>query len=81
MYNILYQINPMCKEEHIWWIIRLTDEEQQILDYHTEEHIYETELYALFSDPPIVITRKLKCGECGAEFSVKAGIWKETDVK
>ena len=37
MYNILYQINPMCKEEHIWWIIRLTDEEQQILDYSTVE--------------------------------------------
>lgn len=60
MYNILYQINPMClmcKEEHMRWIIRLTDEEQPILDYHTEEHTYERELYALFSEPPIVITR------------------------
>lgn len=79
----LYRINPMCpmcKEEHMWWFIRLTDEEQQILDYHTEKHADETELCTLFSKPPIIITRKLKCGECGAEFQARVGIWKEMEA-
>lgn len=37
----LYKINqtcPGCGEEHLYWQIGLTDEEQAILDKHTEEH-------------------------------------------
>ena len=46
----LYQINPICpqcKEEHMWWNVRLTDEEQKKLDHHTEVHKAESELYSL----------------------------------
>lgn len=46
----LYQINPtcpQCKEEHMWWNVRLTDEEQKKLDHHTEVHKAESELYSL----------------------------------
>ena len=37
----LYKINPTCPgcgEEHLYWQVGLTDEEQAILDTHTEEH-------------------------------------------
>lgn len=79
----LYQINPtcsQCKEEHMWWNVRLTDEEQKKLDHHTEVHKAESELYSLLSEPAIIITRKLKCGECGVEFEARVGIWKEMEV-
>ena len=67
----LYRINPMCpgcKEEHMYWDVRPTDDEQERLDHHTEMHKGESELYSLLSQPAIIITRKLKCGECGTEF-------------
>ena len=37
----LYKINPTCpgcSEEHLYWKIELTDEEQAVLDKHTKEH-------------------------------------------
>ena len=35
----LYKINPTCPgcgEEHLYWQVELTDQEQAILDKHTE---------------------------------------------
>ena len=80
----LYRINPMCpacKEEHMYWDVHLTDDEQERLDHHTEMHKGESELYSLLSEPAIIITRKLKCGECSAEFEARVGIWKEMEVE
>lgn len=37
----LYKINQTCSgcsEEHLYWKIELTDEEQAVLDKHTKEH-------------------------------------------
>ena len=36
-----YKINPPCShchEEHIWWQIQLTDEEQAKMDEYVEEN-------------------------------------------
>lgn len=79
----LYRINPMCpgcKEEHMYWDVRPTDDEQERLDHHTEMHKGESELYSLLFQPAIIITRKLKCGECGTEFEARVGVWKEMEI-
>lgn len=79
----LYRINPMCpgcKEEHMYWDVRPADDEQERLDHHTEMHKGESELYSLLSQPAIIITRKLKCGECGTEFEARVGVWKEMEI-
>lgn len=46
----LYKINPTCPgcgEEHLYWQVGLTDEEQAILDTHTEEHKGESSIVSL----------------------------------
>lgn len=61
----LYKINPTCPgcgEEHLYWQVGLTDEEQAILDTHTEEHKGESSIVSLMSPPGLIITRRLKCG-------------------
>ena len=60
----------------MYWDIRLTDEEKEVLEKHTENHKKESSLYSLLSDPGIVIARKLKCCECGKEFQTEIGIIK-----
>ena len=48
----LYKINPTCPdcgEEHLYWQIELTDEEQAILDKHTEDHKGESSIVSLYS--------------------------------
>lgn len=79
----IYRINvmcPYCYEEHMYWNISLTDEEQETLDQHTEKHKEESPLQSLLSDPGIVVKRKLKCCECEKEFQAKIGIWKENEL-
>ena len=78
----IYHINPTCpycKEEHVCWNIRLTDDEQKRVDEHTKSHYAETSLYSLLSDPAIIVTRKLKC-VCGKEFEAQFCIWKEDEL-
>ena len=61
----LYKINPTCPhcgEEHEYWTIRLTDEEQQALDKHTAQHAGEHPIVSLMSPPGLAVTRKVKCG-------------------
>lgn len=79
----LYKINPTCPgcgEEHLYWKIELTDEEQTILDKHTEEHKGESPIVSLMSPPGLIIKRKLKCGLCGTEFEARCAIYKEDEV-
>lgn len=79
----LYKINPTCPgcgEEHLYWKIELTDEEQAILDKHTEEHKGESPIVSLMSPPGLIIKRKLKCGLCRTEFEPYCAIYKEDEV-
>ena len=79
----LYKINPPCPhcgEEHDYWTIRLTNEEQQILDEHTKQHEGEHPLISLMSPPGLAVTRKLKCSICNKEFETKVAIRKEDEV-
>ena len=79
----LDKINPTCPgcgEEHLYWQVGLTDEEQAILDTHTEEHKGESSIVSLMSPPGLIITRRLKCGLCGTEFEARCAIYKEDEV-
>ena len=79
----LYRINPMCpgcKEEHMYWDVRPTDDEQERLDHHTEMHKGESELYSLLSQPAIIITSVVSVAQNlkqGLAFGKK---WKLDDI-
>lgn len=79
----LYKVNPpcpYCDEEHIYWTIKLTDEEQAILDAHTQQHRGESYLISLLSPPGLVVKRTLKCCCCKKEFDANLAIRKENEI-
>ena len=70
----LYKINqpcPKCHEEHNWWHIQPTDEEQAKMDAYVAASEGKSSLELLLGEPGIVVTRKLKCCCCGHVFEVK----------
>ena len=78
----MYRLNPMCPycfEEHFYWDVRLTDEEQAILDRHTEEQKDESDLVSLLSPPGLVIERKFYCGDCEKTFRARVAVRKEDE--
>ena len=67
----LYKINPpcpKCHEEHNWWHIQLTDEEQAKMDAYVAASEGKSSSELLLGEPGIVVTRKLKCCCCGHVF-------------
>lgn len=79
----MYRINPMCPhcgEQHEYWEIQLTDEEQEQMDRYLEENKEKSSLYLLFGDPGIVVERKLTCCCCKGEFMAKAGLWRQNEI-
>ncbi len=79
----LYKINPpcpKCHEEHNWWHIQLTDEEQAKMDAYVAASEGKSSLELLLGEPGIVVTRKLKCCCCGHVFEAEAGLRKFDEV-
>lgn len=79
----LYKINPpcpQCHEEHNWWHIQLTDEEQAKMDAYVAASEGKSSLELLLGEPGIVVTRKLKCCCCDHVFEVEAGLRKFDEV-
>ena len=79
----LYKINPpcpKCHEEHNWWHIQLTNEEQAKMDAYVAASEGKSSLELLLGEPGIVVTRKLKCCCCGHVFEVEAGLRKFDEV-
>lgn len=73
----LYRINPFCQycgEEHMYWTIGLTDEEQKQLDEFEKLHEGEAFLVKFFAGPGVIIKRRLKCGCCKKEFDTEYGL-------
>ena len=81
-----YKINPTCPhcgEEHCCWNITLTNEEQKILDAKPGEAgdpSIEDLISQIFDKNPLIITRKLKCGECHEEFDAQVRVIKADEV-
>ena len=79
----LYKINhpcPKCHEEHNWWHIQLTDEEQAKMDAYVAASEGKSSLELLLGEPGIVVMRKLKCCCCGHVFEVEVGLRKFDEV-
>mgnify|MGYP005967811091 CR=1 FL=1 len=79
----LYKINPpcpKCHEEHNWWHIQLTNEEQAKMDAYVAASEGKSSLELLLGEPGIVVTRKLKCCCCGHVFEAEAGLRKFDEV-
>ena len=79
----LYKINPTCPycgEEHEYWTIRLTDEEQQVLDEHIRQHAGENPIIVLMSPPALTVTRIVKCNLCHNEFKAHVAIRSENEI-
>ena len=86
-----YRINPtcpFCKEEHEYWDITLTIEEQHTLDSYyesiQESHSQCSDLANILDDienKPLIITRKLRCTMCDRYFDATVTILKENEFK
>ena len=79
----LYRINkkcPVCKEEHQYWTIKLTNEEQGFTGQIHGKYKNESSLMSLLSYPGIDIIRTLKCGICHAEFEAHISVRKENEI-
>lgn len=79
----MYRINPTCPhcgEQHEYWEIRLTDEEQEQMDRYLEENKEKSSLALLFGDPGIVVSRELTCCRCKGTFTARVGLWRQNEV-
>lgn len=78
----IYLVNPSCPccgEEHVYWNIQLTDEEQAVLDAHTESQKGLSSLQSLLSPLGLYVKRKLKCC-CGVNLKQSLPFGKSTNL-
>ena len=85
----LYKVNPFCPEcgeQHCWFRITLTEEEQQKLDAYYEERAEsrkkQTEIANMIDDvfsAPLRVTRKFKC-VCGHEYEATVSTHRSDEV-
>ena len=85
----LYRVNPYCPycgEEHCWFKVELTSDEQQQLDNyyiqlekeHGKKSYLEIALYEL-SEPALIIERDFRC-VCGREFTKNVAVSRDNEV-
>lgn len=85
-----YRVNsfcPHCGEEHCYWTVTLSDEEQEALDNYyksREEHRKHQTAIANMSDDiatkPVIIRRQFKCGACKQEFEATVTVFRENEI-
>lgn len=79
----IYRVNPSCPncgEEHTYYDIMLSEEEQKILDNYYADHQGESSLALLLSNPPLRIEKSFKCPICKTVFSKNMGIYRENAI-
>ena len=87
----IYRVNPFCPhcgEEHNYWDIALTEEEQAALDQYyesrSEQRRKQTDLANLIDDvcaKPLQINRKLRCCVCEEVSVAKITVFREDEIK
>ena len=85
-----YRVNPFCPrcgEEHCYWTVMLSDEEQETLDNYyksrEEQRKHQTAIANMLDDiaaKPVRITRQFKCGACHQEFEATVTILRENEI-
>ena len=76
----IYRVNPFCPscgEEHIYYDIEISEEEQKIVDDYYEQHKNETTWFLLLSPAPLYVEREFRCPCCKKTFTEKVGIMRE----
>ena len=76
----IYRVNvfcPNCKEEHIYYDLLISEEEQRVLNNYYMTHQGESSLALLLKGAPLIIERGFKCPICEAEFHQNVGSYKD----
>lgn len=76
----IYRVNPFCPscgEEHVYYNIEISEEEQKIVDDYYEQHKNETTLALLLSPAPLYVERGFQCPCCKTTFTKTVGIIRE----
>lgn len=79
----IYRVNPFCPncgEEHAYYDIMLSEEEQNILDNYYANHQGESSLVLLLKEPPLIIENKFTCPICKTVFSKRVGVYRENAI-
>ena len=78
-----YRVNPFCPscgEEHAYYTICITGDEQKKVDEFYEEKKYNSTLESLFGPCPLFIEKEFQCPVCKVVFVAKVGIRREINV-
>ena len=75
-----YRVNPFCHscgEEHLYYNILLTEEEQKKLDDFYMENKGKSFMEIVFGNPPLVVRQRFRCPMCKMRFIKDVAIYKE----
>ena len=81
-----YRVSPVCphcREEHCCYIVHLTEEEENRLwEYYKDKEHLSTLALGLkeMENPPLIITRKFRCGACGEGFEKSVVVLKSNII-
>lgn len=76
----VYRVNPFCPhcgEEHVWFNIVISDEEQKKMDVYYKENENKSEFALLLAPPPLFVETEFHCPCCKEVFVAKVGIYRE----
>lgn len=80
----IYRVNPFCPscmEEHAYYDVEISEEEQKIVDDYYEQHKNETTLRLLLSPAPLYVEREFQCPCCKKIFTKMVGIVRECRIE
>lgn len=81
-----YRVNPFCPncgEEHAYWTIAITEEEQKIVDKYYEDNKFKSTLEMVFAEiknPPLVVEKEFQCPVCRTVFIKRVPIYLTDNV-
>lgn len=79
----IYRVNPFCPncgEEHVYYDIEISEEEQKIVDDYYEQHKNETTIVLLLNPAPLRVERKFRCPCCNTVFTKEVSIIRECRI-
>lgn len=71
---------PKCKEEHIYYNVLISEEDQKFMDDYYKAHQEESSLAVMLEGPPLVVESTFKCPICKTQFTARYGLYRENQV-
>lgn len=80
-----YRVNPFCpncREEHLYWTIIISEEEQKKMDayYADKAKGNQSPLAIMLEGPPLRVERTFQCPICKTEFTKSVGLFREDRI-